>query len=1201
MALKRYVCLRCGEPLEKENGGFRCKHCGSFYTEEEDRSILQEVQGLIEEEKLAYYSNCKKLLYDLSHRPNPDSKAMLQAAQALLRVDQSDPLGLFYVAALDEDPLTVNNYLLSANVPSFVAEEVFRFMIMSLTLRNVGALKTFVEAHFKGKEAYERLTQIEDEALKLEEGLYTPSLPRDVFLCYSSKDQKDVVRILDLLEDNGFTVFAAFRNLRHGKGASENYWSALQEAMAHCKCVVFLSSKASRSVGCDAIKLELPYILHQLPQMGRVEYLLEPRESRLPLLVERLLKETFAGVEWVQNEEDLILRVQSLTEAKPIVCPKCKHENAPGTLFCHQCGEPLNEEARKRKEEEQEALARKVLGQVQPSMPKVVPSGMDVNALLTRASLLLEEGDFPKAGEILENVLNHDPQNGRAYLYQYLAIHQLKTEGALEKAAKPHDLNDRFLSKAMRFGDKSVKNTIENANKAIQKRIDDAAIAAKNAELAKRYGEAEKLLQTKQDWLAAARAFDALGDYKDAKNRAAQCRNHVYFEAEALYKKGDYGPAAGLFHDLIPFAQSKTYFEQCRLHLDAKLAENFIAQAKEKVRATGRYGEALKTLYPYRHVPEVKALIDDYLKERKDSYQRTIDAVNAVYERFQVYRKGFSLDEISNVEATITRLNDASGLLTRWTNSNSLSPCPELPQDELCKSTSDAAGRCAEASKILKTRIAAEKEAIKRKKKRIIASISTALIVAIASGILGTFLGILPATSRNRADELFAQGKYEEATAAYNAYSWWGDNATKAKQAQKEDAISSMNRGDFGRANSLLTELGQFEDAANYLKASELSQSFLSGSIDGEAFAKGYLEARGSSAKTTFHYEAGGQTPVDIVYGTKDAYVPVFKAPTEGQYLSKWKSTTLKGNFKSGEVTLHYEAEFGSSNCAVPQGYLENGKTYAYYGSYPKDKVTDATLIQALDEANKDRPTTGNIQNFDFDYQGVKYRRGYTGSFGKTWDYYQWKPLLWRVLTAEEAASSGEVFSIDKPDDVTFLLSVDVIDIDYSGYSYNFTEKRNVPRDDYEDSEVRKTLRGTSSEKGVVYDHPALALTEASRINAPITWRDNYETIIDGKTQLATHTDPIVVPNIEIMKRLPSAEAKANYSDYATYRVNRSGNTDAGKYYWLMNEAGKVYSHYLMENSSGGPFIYDGSAKADIGAGLRPMIAVKQGITIRGK
>ncbi|MCR5491622.1 MAG: DUF6273 domain-containing protein [Bacilli bacterium] len=313
--MDRLMCARCGENLHEEGDLLKCGHCGAAYERgaaEEASSRLADALG---EAKLELLANRKRLLWDAAHEKYPSKERVVEAANAVLSVSAEDFLANVYLHSHDRDPLKLNRILAGSEVLPSQASEAFRWLLPSLSSRTVGPLHDFVDRHFTGKERFEKATAIESEASKISQGIYEPGLPRDVFLCYSSKDMERVVGLLDLLEQNGFACFAAFRNLRHGKGAQEDYLSSIKAAMCACDVLVFFSSANSRSMDCDAMRVELPYLIQELPEKPRIEYLLEDYGDT-PFMVKRTLKKAFPSQEYCRDEEDLMVRIQEVLEAK---------------------------------------------------------------------------------------------------------------------------------------------------------------------------------------------------------------------------------------------------------------------------------------------------------------------------------------------------------------------------------------------------------------------------------------------------------------------------------------------------------------------------------------------------------------------------------------------------------------------------------------------------------------------------------------------------------------------------------------------------------------------------------------------------------------------------------------------------------------------------------------------------------------------
>ena len=302
-------CPRCGETLVKKGDKLECPYCGAAYEDDSFEKAAETLQNLLSEENQRKIANARRLLWDATHEPFPSKNRVLEQAHLVLSFDSDDPLAKIYKHSHDENPTKLIDILTHLQVDPATAGEILRWLLNPLNPRVEGAMIDFADRHFKNKERTEWRSKIEEEMAKERAGFYQTSIGRDVFLCYSSADMPLVIQTLNLLERNGFECFAAFRNLRHGKGSAENYKAAIEDAMRHCSVLVFLSSKHSRSFQCDALTVELAYLTEKLPSMQRVEYLLEDYEGDMPYLLKRKLKEAFPSQEQCRHENDLLDRV----------------------------------------------------------------------------------------------------------------------------------------------------------------------------------------------------------------------------------------------------------------------------------------------------------------------------------------------------------------------------------------------------------------------------------------------------------------------------------------------------------------------------------------------------------------------------------------------------------------------------------------------------------------------------------------------------------------------------------------------------------------------------------------------------------------------------------------------------------------------------------------------------------------------------
>lgn len=146
-------------------------------------------------------------------------------------------------------------------------------------------------------------------------------------------------------------------------------------------------------------------------------------------------------------------------------------------------------------------------------------------SLLKRVEIFLEDGDFQRADEYCERVLDMNVENGNAYLFKLLAGFSLSKKEQLYDLDEPFDSHPIY-GKIIRFGNEELKKEIEEIN---------SAIILRNREKAQRlhYEKALSLAQN-EDFTELAQAceiFRSLNDYENSAELLKQCTE----KAEKLY------------------------------------------------------------------------------------------------------------------------------------------------------------------------------------------------------------------------------------------------------------------------------------------------------------------------------------------------------------------------------------------------------------------------------------------------------------------------------------------------------------------------------------------------------------------------------------------------------------------------------------------------------------------------------------------
>ena len=356
--MKQLLCPHCGAPLVKGDGFYHCPYCESDFEDDYAERAARDMAKVMEEAKMEALANRRKVLFDAAHDKYISSKKVLKAAMSVKELYAEDEMAGFYLSALNDDPGVLNAFLLGREPDEASSKEMLRFSLLSLDSRNALPLIRFAETNFSKKDASKWVMKIQEELGKVEEGVYLTSLPRKVFLAYSSADMDAVTTMADFLESNGFTTFVAARNLRIGKGAVENYQNALHDALAHCESVVFLSSESSRSIDCDALSEELPYVRDYLPDKKLIEYIVEPYGDKTKKAAKIQLKSVFRNLQWCQTEDDLLARLLAKPKKEEAICPACGKANPIHAKHCLYCGCTMDKAEYERKKKEQEESSR---------------------------------------------------------------------------------------------------------------------------------------------------------------------------------------------------------------------------------------------------------------------------------------------------------------------------------------------------------------------------------------------------------------------------------------------------------------------------------------------------------------------------------------------------------------------------------------------------------------------------------------------------------------------------------------------------------------------------------------------------------------------------------------------------------------------------------------------------------------------------
>ena len=323
------VCPICGGKLEKNQEQFVCIYCKNTFEEKKVLDIEEKINSLLDEFKKELVANARTQLWDALHEKYISSDKILDITRIIKTYLPDDFMANFFEFVNTKTNTTsqINDYINDIDYKEnyIYIDIILDFMIDSLEPSYLLALNNLIENTYKNNDLKlynEYATKLSNMAEKIDNGVYDLDIERDVFIAYSSKDIKYVEDITKELDKNGITYFVALKNLRHGKGAVENYDSALEKAIENSKTFLFISSLNSRTKECDALKKEIPYLkkLDKLnaPAEYRNDYNKIPlkyKKPRVQLLIgekpegtlaDKQIAEIFDGYEWRYDAQSAV-------------------------------------------------------------------------------------------------------------------------------------------------------------------------------------------------------------------------------------------------------------------------------------------------------------------------------------------------------------------------------------------------------------------------------------------------------------------------------------------------------------------------------------------------------------------------------------------------------------------------------------------------------------------------------------------------------------------------------------------------------------------------------------------------------------------------------------------------------------------------------------------------------------------------------
>ena len=211
-----------------------------------------------------------------------------------------------------------------------------------------------------------------------------------------------------------------------------------------------------------------------------------------------------------------------------------------------------------------------------------------IEPLLKRMFMFLEDGEFARADEFCERVLNQDPECAEAYLGKLMVDLKVKTKEELKDSSKPFDGNNNYR-KVIKYASEDLTYYLSDCIKYINERYEETEKVEKIRK-EKTYSQAIELMKCNQNadaYMEAMSLFQSIKGYKDSQERINECLAFIedqtkceedYLSAIDIMKnaKGPiaYTKAANKFGQIIGYKDAEKLSERClRLAQESKEKE----------------------------------------------------------------------------------------------------------------------------------------------------------------------------------------------------------------------------------------------------------------------------------------------------------------------------------------------------------------------------------------------------------------------------------------------------------------------------------------------------------------------------------------------------------------------------------------------------------------------------------------------------
>ena len=459
-------CTNCGSTaiIPDGTGEFcKCEACGSTFVVAK-ASAFSKVQLDHTHDVRAWREYLKKQLkLQQESTKARDYGGVKLFAQKILSVLPDDFCGTYYAAlaeSYEDNDTAFSKFLTAVYLDGATPDEkreVVDSLVATVEPRYVADIKAFVARAYplereKYFDAIERNVKNYIQKLKL-----AADNARDVFICHrtAAPDQDVADAICTRLEERGLRCWIAPRNILAG---SQNYERDIVKGVENCRLFLFVSSfKSIYSEDCET-ELRAAVLADKVLYSYRID----------DTAYDGTFRRALSKVQWLDAIDDPYAHLEQLVIDIKGMLAEDEREKAAleeKRLAAREKERRLLEEQRAREQERLERLEKIVSGETVASSPT-----SNYRSRLKRAEIEVDSGNFERAVDILDDVLDCDPENSLAWWLLMLCDYRVKSDSALTALNRDFTINANFRN-ADRFATSQMRERIDAATSDYKVRV----------------------------------------------------------------------------------------------------------------------------------------------------------------------------------------------------------------------------------------------------------------------------------------------------------------------------------------------------------------------------------------------------------------------------------------------------------------------------------------------------------------------------------------------------------------------------------------------------------------------------------------------------------------------------------------------------------------------------------------------------------